>query len=245
MSVSRAKSSSTSSFKKGTKFSDIYTNYNIIDFVGDGTGIALWTLDQNIFDLGGNYNGISSSNLTYSTSDKKIGTSSGIFGGNTTITMPTIKNSYPLSISMWVQDNNAFAPSTSGMRELFNMNINGQRLSLGIINNSGWPTGPTIMYGGSNHWSGSVSSFSPNATDFFHIVFSIVGSNNASHAVYFNGNSVSLTNNGGAHGGTAGWNIGSNSTSGEYWSGKIDHVRFFNKALSQSEVTSLYNYEKL
>jgi hypothetical protein len=244
MSISRANLSGTSNFQRGRKFSDISKNYNVVDFFQDGSGIALWRLDENISDLSGNYNGVSSSNVTYSTVDKKIGIASGVFAGNASISMPTVKNSYPLSVSMWVQDTNAFNPSTSGMRELFNMSIAGQRLSLGNLNNPGWPIGLTIMYGGSNHWSGSVSAFSPNSTNFFHIVFSIVGSNNASHAAYFNGNAVTLTNNGGAHGGAANWALGSNGASAEFWSGKIDHVRFFNKALSQTEVSRLYDYEK-
>lgn len=218
--------------------------FNVVDFFKDSSGIALWTLDGNTLDLSGNYNATSSTALTYA-SPGKIGTFSGIFNGtSTTIAMPNVKNSYPLSVSMWVQDNNAFSPATDGMRELFNMSIAGQRLSLGVLKNTGWPTGLTVMYGGTNHWSGSVSSFSPNSTDFFHIVFSIVGNNNSSHAVYFNGNPVTLTNNGGTHGGTAGWNLGSNSTSAEYFNGKIDHVRFFNKAISASEATQLYNAEK-
>lgn len=244
MTVARANSSGIETFQRGRKFLDISKNYNVVDFFNDSSGIALWTLDQNISDLSGNYNGTSSSNLTYTTTAQKIGTAAGVFGGNATISMPTVKNSYPLTVSMWVQDNNAFSPPTDGMRELFNMSIAGQRLSLGVVSNSTWPKGPTIMYGGTNHWSGSVSSFSPNSTDFFHIVFSVVASNNSNHRVYFNGNNVSLTNNGGGHGGTAGWNLGSNSTSGEYWSGKIDHVRFFNKALSQEEALALYDYEK-
>lgn len=219
-------------------------NKNTIDILNNTSGLALWTLDQTINDLGGNYNGTSSSNLSYSSVDARIGTHSGIFSGNTNIVMPNVKNSYPLSISMWVQDNNAFSPATDGMRELFNMSIAGQRLSLGVVRNTGWPTGITIMYGASNHWSGSVSSFSPNANDFFHIVFSIVGSNNASHAVYFNGNSVSLTNNGGAHGGTANWSVGSNGAGAEFWSGKIDHIRFFNKAITASEASYIYNTER-
>lgn len=244
MSVFRATSSGIKTFQRGRKFADIAKNYNVVDFFGDSSGIALWTLDETIADLSGSFSGTSSSNLTYSTSSKKIGTASGVFAGNANIVVPTVKNSYPLTVSMWVQSNNSFAPTTDGMQELFNMSINGQRLSLGTVKVSGWPTGPTVMYGGTNHWSGSVSAFSPNSTDFFHLVFSIVGSNNSSHLVYFNGNNVALTNNGGGHGGTAGWSIGSNGQGSEFWSGKIDHIRFFNRALSGPEIVSLYEYEK-
>lgn len=244
MTVARANSSGIENFQRGRKFADISKNYNVVDFFGDSSGIALWTLDQTISDVGGNYNGTSSSNLTYSTTNKKIGNASGVFGGNATVSMPTVKNSYPLSVSMWVQDNNGFVPSGGGHWELFNMNIAGQRLSLGVVNNASWPVGLSIMYGGTNHWSGSVSSFSPNSSDFFHLVFSIVGNNNSSHRVYFNGNNVALTNNGGGHGGAAGWNLGSNSAGSEFWNGKIDHVRFFNRAISQSEAVEIYDYEK-
>ena len=40
---------------------------------------------------------------------------------------------------------------------------------------------------------------------------------------------------GGGHGGSGGWNMGSNSASGEYWDGKIENVRFFNKQLTAAE----------
>jgi hypothetical protein len=53
-------------------------------------------------------------------------------------------------------------------------------------------------------------------------------------------------NVGGGHGGSAGWRIGGHieNPAGEYFkNGLLDHVRVFNKALSSSEVSTLYGLE--
>ena len=211
----------------------------IVDFFYDGSGLALYPLDNSINDLSGNYNGTGArtGSLVYSTSNKKLGTHS--FTGNATnsFSIPNIKNSYPFSISAWVFVN----PSLSGFNEIINTSINGQRVSFGLVdwdNNGTWQV--TTMYGGTNHWT-----FGPNFTTnaWRHITWSIVGSNNASHAVYVNGVAQSATNRGGGHGGTAGWVIGGNQDGAELFNGSIDQVRFFNKALSASEALALYNFE--
>ena len=80
---------------------------------------------------------------------------------------------------------------------------------------------------------------------WIHIVYSVVGSNNSSHAVYQDGSALSATNQGGGHGGSAGWAIGGNAQNSERFAmGRIGSIRFFNKALSSSEASSLYTNDK-
>lgn len=131
------------------------------------------------------------------------------------------------------------------MDELFNMNINGQRVSLGIVHdgNASWPVGITVMYGSNSHFSSHTTGTiwrGASASEWFHIVYSIYGSADTKHRVWVNGCECGLYNNGGSHGGTAGWHIGSNSSSGEYWNGNIDNVRFFNRSLRSYEAWDLY-----
>ena len=165
-------------------------------------------------------------------------------GADDNVSVSSIVSAYPFTVSMWASHpNSGWAPS-SGMNQLMNMSIAGQRVSLGTVLNGGWPTGPTIMYGGSNHWSFDGTIAFPTANKFYNIVYSIAGSNSSSHKVYVNGTSYALTNNGGAHGGTAGWMIGSNNTSGEYWPGRIANVAVYNRQLSDSEVLQNYNSQK-
>jgi hypothetical protein len=216
--------------------------YGPFDFFGDGSALAHWKLDGNANDVSGNYNG-TASNVSYVTG---LFDQAGDFNGsNSTISTSTVKNSYPFSVSLWATSDVLWDTSSYGMRELFNLSIGGQRVSLGITryDAGSWPVGVAIMYGGTSHYTASSTSsifVGSTTSTWYHIVFSVVGNTNASHRVYVNGCQLGLKDNGGGHGGSAGWNIGSNSAGGEYWDGKIDNVRFFNKAISSSEAWSLY-----
>ena len=99
------------------------------------------------------------------------------------------------------------------------------------------------MYGGTDHWVFPASSRPTNT--WIHLVYSVVGSTNSSHAVYQNGSALSAINKGGSHGGSAGWAIGGNATDGERFAiGRIGSIRFFNKAISSSEASALYTNDK-
>jgi hypothetical protein len=219
-----------------------------LDILSDGSCIALWNLNNNTTDVSGNYSatGMSSGSVSYSTTSA-FGSHSwnaGTTTGNVFI-IPNPRNSYPLTVCAWgyLADWNT---STIGNAEMVNGDINGQRLTLGLVDwSSNGQNEFNIMYGGTNHWTfaypgGSLSS------GWHHVVFSIPGNNNSSHAVYVDATACSATNQGGGHGGSAGWRIGGNTANpaNEYFkNGFLDHVRVFNKALSSSEVTNLYNLE--
>jgi len=158
-------------------------------------------------------------------------------GGATAAASARPLNAYPFTFTAWVTSDTGWSPA-SGMDELLNMNIAGQRVSLGAY--VATPTGPSIMYGGSNHWSCASSAFG-NPTGWTHIAYVIYGSNNSNHKIYINGVSQTLTNNGGAHGGTAGWTLGANSASGEYWFGNIANAQLYNKTLTEAEVKQSFN----
>ena len=198
-------------------------------YPGSGT---TWT------DMSGSgYNG-TLSNTTFS------GAGAGSFsfnGSSSTVSMPTVFSGYPFTVSMWVTHDSSWDPGPADMDQLFNMSIAGQRVSLGIVKNSGWVTGPTLMYGGTSHWS------CPNPTNtsssaWHNITWVVFGSNNSSHKIYIDGVSQTMTDNGGAHGGTAGWRIGSNSSSGEYWPGEISTVLAYNTTLTEAQVQQNFNY---
>jgi hypothetical protein len=160
------------------------------------------------------------------------------FAGGTTGSVNAIVTGYPFTVNVIAQHANSWVPSASGMQELVNFNISGQRISIGIVNNSGWTNGPTIMYGGSNHWSCSTSGW--GTTSFIMVTYVIYGNNDDTHRIYVNGIEQAMVNNGGNHGGTAGWSIGSNSTSAEYWPNQIGVVQVYNRALDKQEVRQNY-----
>ena len=214
----------------------------IFDVLGGSSALALYALDGDATDSGSGSNDGTASNLSF-TGGKFNGGSGDFNGTNSTISIPNLKNSYPISVSMWVQSDLPvpFEPGSGSMDELFNMSINGQRVSCGFVSNVGWPDGPTIMYGGTSHFSGHTSFLSDTtSTTWHHIVYSIAGSTDTNHRFWVDGHPVHLVNNGGGHGGTANWSIGSNGAGGEYWDGRIDQVRVFNKTLNDDEVWYLY-----
>ena len=213
-----------------------------VDPFGDSSGLALWQFDGNGDDVGGSHSG-TPTNVVWSNT-AKYGSNSGDFATNSgTIAISgTPKNSYPFSVSLWAQSNVDWDSMGAGaMNELFNANINGQRVSMGFVQNSGWVDGVTLMYGGTSHYAGHAEFMNQGgSTKWHHIVWSVAGSADTDHQVWINGHPVFLKDESGGHGGSAGWNIGSNSAGGEHWDGRIDQVRFFNRELTDDEALSLY-----
>ena len=220
--------------------------------LGNSSGlVAHWTFDgkdtrsgemKDVSGNGKNGNPVAIATSTFYTTGK-LGQALSFDGVNDSIAIPSVVT-YPFTVSLWATQNTDWNPAGSGtMDELFNMSISGQRVSLGITDY--WVANGeiTIMYGGTSHWGATKPSQTGPST-WNHIVFVVPASNDSSHKVYVNGVSQTMTDNGGGHGGTAGWNIGSNSGSGEYWDGKIDDVRVYNRLLSASEVKQLYSIGK-
>ena len=158
------------------------------------------------------------------------------------INIPNLKNSYPFTMAAWI--NLSSWPTSSNNDLIMNLSIGGQRVSLCIVCWGGTNYSDlSIMYGGTSHWTFAATSRPTN--QWIHVVYSVVGSNNSSHAVYQNGTALSATNRGGGHGGSAGWAIGGNAVGSERFSmGRIGSIRFFNKAISSSEASALYTNDK-
>ena len=171
------------------------------------------------------------------------GANGGVFsfnGTNQTVSISSILNAYPFTISFWASHPTSWVPTTTVMHELLNMSIAGQRVSIGTTNQPGWTNGPSLMYGGTNHWTISATS-AGMSTGFTNIVYVVFASNDSRHQIYVNGVAQTMINNGGAHGGTAGWQIASNGSSGEYWPGQIASAQVYNRTLTQTEVIQNYN----
>ncbi len=87
----------------------------------------------------------------------------------------------------------------------------------------------------------------PNATQWNHIVATYDGSNNISgFKIYINGIQAAIVNAGGSTSGlgtfsNGPWFIGSNASGTGLFSGMLDDVRIYNRALSATEVKQLYN----
>ncbi|MFC1623923.1 LamG domain-containing protein [Candidatus Omnitrophota bacterium] len=208
--------------------------------------VGWWQLDENsgmkAYDNSGNGNDGTITGATWA--QGKVGPCLSFDGTSDTISVPNVNNSYPFTVCLWATHNTDWNPAGSAtMDEMFNMSIASQRVSLGIGDN--WDSNGEIhiMYGGTNHWGAPKPSAS-GSTDWNHIAWVVYGSDNSNHKIYVNGVSQTMTDRGGAHGGTAGWNIGSNSASGEWWDGKIDDVKIYNYTRTQAQVAWDYNRGK-
>ena len=232
------------------------TDFAALDILGDGSCIAQWKLDGNGNDVSGNYNSTATNNITWTNDGIKPGTKCATFTKNSSyITIPTVKSSYPMSVSMWVRHTHGFQALPGEMDELFNMGTSGGRLSLGFSNNASWNQGLSIMYGGTSHWATDSVSTIPSSVNpisnlseellgpkfkagknaWFNVCWSIHGHNNSSHEVWINGCLMGMYDQGGGHGGSAGWKIGANHGGGENWQGDICNVRFFNKTINEDD----------
>lgn len=214
---------------------------NVVDYFGDGSGVLLMQMDNSLATNNASYT--ASGSGAFSTDRVQGSHSYNVAGNGDSIGNPITMNSnpmgsYPLTVSVWASSDNW---TNSNPRVFTNGNLGGVRLSM--VARDGYLR---IQYGGSSHWwtsSQVISGFNSNNTTFYHFVFSVVGFNNSSHAIYLNGVSQALTDQGGTHGGSAGFVIGGDATGTEKYNGKLDQYRIFNKALSASEALSLYNYE--
>lgn len=195
-----------------------------VDPFKDGSGKALYRLEGNALDESGNYNGTVTS-LTYGLGRFGRG---GVFNGSSTRINTSFANfaSTGVTLSMWV---NITTHKNYNYLATFyeNNSINIYCDSIG-----------TISLGG------SITSGAYTAGQWLHVVATITSGGLAT--LYVNGVSIgtftsttwfSDTNKNDV----IGCENGALNTYSQYLNGLIDQFRVFNKALTQSEVTALYN----
>ena len=159
-----------------------------------------------------------------------------------------IVSTNPFTVSAWVylnNFNNGVAPVITTLRT--NTSNPWYLLVASPSASSGAYTGIDLCSGDSA-WANLKNNvdFSSNFGGWHHIVATYNGSGsatNANFALYLDGVSQSLVNTGFLCGTAAqASDIGSNANgSGNFWDGKLDDVRIYDRALSASEVQQLYN----
>ncbi len=200
--------------------SNTSTTKSTTDIFDDGSGVALYEFEEGAKDTGG-VNGY-------------IG-AAGVFNGSSSvITPPAFGNTYPFTYSVWIN------PNSVGDTSIINDTISGNRFLFATISSLFGRTNYFIMgQGGQTHFG--TPSNTVVANTWSHVVLVATSVNN--YTLYIDGVLQTLTNLGGTMGGAASYAIGANGTGGEYFNGKIDQVRIFNRALDETtngEVTTLY-----
>jgi hypothetical protein len=202
-----------------------------------GAGTTWYDLTTN------SYNGTLNGSPTFSSNS---GGYLSFNGTNQDVSISSVINAYPFTVNFWATHPNSWVSTIDpGLQQLLNMSIAGQRVSIGCVKYTsyGWTVGPTLMYGGTNHWSTSAVS-AGMGTGFTNVTWVVYGSNDTRHQIYVNGVAQTMVNNGLNHGGTAGWKIASDGYSSEYWPGNIGSVQIYNRVMDTTEVLLNYNIQK-
>ena len=210
--------------------------HNTLDIFGDSSCIALYNLDGNANDKSGNYNG-TASNVTYAQSYINQG---GVFNGSSSYIYAASSVLSPTtnySVSVWCKWSSK--PSTSvGLVGNFKTGVTPQ-VGFVIAKASGLNT--FGFWADGTATNGNVQGTTNFVTgQWYHVVGTYDGSN---IKIYVDGTLEGTQ----AYTATPGTTdqplvIGRwyGNYSGYYHDGQIDQVRIFNKALSTSEVATLY-----
>lgn len=195
-----------------------------VDIFGDSSGIALYTLDYDASDESDNYDG-TPSNVTFGV-DGQINWGASFNGSSSYITASGLglTGNPTFSVSTWIN-------TTSSSADLFFF------LGAGSTNASFYisvESGGVVRVGefGFDLFS---STTTVNDGNWHHIAFT---SDGTTSKLYIDGTESNSVANIFAIS-TDTLELG-RGTSSYYYEGKLDQVRIFNKALSQSEVTTLY-----
>jgi len=208
---------------------------DITDIFEDSSGVALYQLNWDGSDMSGNYNGVAT-NVSFVNGHID---SAGSFNGSTSkIGLPVlnISGSQPRTISAWINTSTNTGYQTiytSGINsdlQMFTFSINGSLLELECVN-AKFTTASGII-----------------TTNIWHHVSVVYNGGSlvlGNVLIYLNGVSQTLTKNGALSGSAntsnsnyaIGYWVPGNAS---YFNGDIDQVRIFNKAISASEVSTLY-----
>ena len=214
---------------------DITTN--TLQILGDTSCIATYRLNGGSADLSGNYNG-TDTNITYT--DGYFGQCASFNGSSSFITLPgnMLNSLTAISASAWVyrrtgsSDNYEYILSGG-------IAVSGQRYGI-AVNDAGSGSTDNKFYitdGASSFHTNTVCNYNT----WYHVVYTWSGTElkfyvNGSLDSTFTAVNCNFQSSGNGH------KIGEYHHNGSYeWEGEIDQVRFFNKAISASEVTTLYN----
>jgi hypothetical protein len=208
---------------------------------GDASEVALYKFEDNANDAEGNYNGTWSGTEAYATGyiDKAA-----IFNSSSSkITLPQTYGAEgeQFSYSLW------FNTSTADGSYMFNKR-NGNNTFNIRIDNSFSPAGKICV----NNWAGTGQSANNaqstaggyNDNAWHHFVFTYDGSQTTKTKCFIDGvydSGMDWTYNLATQSVSNGNCIGNFDGSGSNFSGKLDQVRIFNRALDSGEALQLYN----
>jgi hypothetical protein len=218
---------------------------NTLDILGDSSCIAAYPLDGSPLDLSGNYNGVQT-DVTYPVGKFDLG---GSFNGSTShidFPSPIPGTNTPASFSCWFKFNSGFSSGVQTIIGAANMTTSAGIITLYIryASTGNYNIEPARVYNNYLYYTDTANypTVALSADTWYNVVFTYGASNEAK--IYLNGTLVSTTNLTIPSGPATNSNVlalGQYRDNTAQFNGSIDQVRIFNKALSASEVTTLYN----
>ena len=202
---------------------------NTLQILGDSSCIATYTLDGTPADLSGNYNGVQT-DVTYPQGYFDLAAS---FNGSSSISVTnSIKSTFTgnFSASVWAKPTSV-ALASQAILDFFEGAGIGCKLQIDSSKVR------FISYNGSSYDILNTSSILSNNVWYNFVLTK--SSNN--YELFTNGVSVGTLTSNTATETSNPFGIGYSTQNGQYFNGSIDQVRVFNKAISASEVTTLYN----
>jgi hypothetical protein len=208
---------------------------NTLDILGDSSCIAAYPLDGSPLDLSGNYNGVQT-NVTYPQGYFDL---AGSFNGSSSyITINnTVSTALTFTASLWVNgvDMNRNSSDPNQIQTIFY-----NRNPYIVISQYGGNWDYTIKNSSSQNTTIGYATSNFNDNEWYNIVISCNGVG-GQMIFYVNGQSVGTNTAPTSTINVASTGFIGSGGIGQYFNGQIDQVRFFNKALTAGEVTTLYN----
>jgi len=217
------------------------------DFFGDGSGKALYKFDNNLNDVSGNYNASNiAGSASYNTSTPKIGAASYESTSSSSILLDGLNQpeTAPWTAMWWWRRPNSTSLSTNNRMVDFKENTSSRGTTVVWESDSSWHFCLRNNQGGTSQSKLIGSGSGLNNDAWHHIVVGASGTGSSQTAfVYVDGAQVnsdtshqrsdSSENDGIVVGGGYGGSI----------SGLFDNWRYFNRALTSSEITEIYDAE--
>ena len=223
-----------SSDEVGILYNETTSTASDTNVLNEGSGVALYSLDYDASDAGGNYDG-TPTDVDFGV-DGQINWGAEFNGSSSKVEFTTDSNFVnDFTISAWINMNQLPVSGYLYQVVAWGDETAGKRRSLGIWN--GGSGDPKVYFSGAYSAANFGGSTSVSANQWYHVCVTRSGS---TVKVYLNGSidgTGTVTLN--SYTGTTG-RIGTSGVAQEFFDGTIDQVRIFKKALSQNEIDTLY-----
>jgi hypothetical protein len=225
--------------------------------------IGYYALDGNADDTSGKTNNGVPTNLTYSTNRFGVAGAAGNFSQGQTlnqayVTIPNFSslNNYPVTFSVWFTLNSLVSGTNGSIMTLIGKEAAGARnegaVALTTGGLSGQYTNRIGYIGFSTNYlppnENFITGFTPNTNQWYNLIFTY--DVNQVARFYTDGVEIAqqtyeniLTNNMQFRIGSSSSGVDNTNARRPSWDGLIDDVTIYNRALSPTEVTELYNFQ--